>query len=63
MQHVFLERIDDAKEVFYMIYSVAFKHFTFQIVLHSDDKDSHLHGKKSISKHLPVLFYFYGTEI
>lgn len=46
MQHVFLERMDDSKDIFYMMYAVAFKHFTFQIILPSDDKDRHLHGKK-----------------
>lgn len=45
MQHVFLERIDDSKDIFYMMYAVAFKNFTFQIILPSDDRDSHLHEK------------------
>lgn len=46
MQHLFLERIDDSKDIFYMMYAIAFKHFTFQIILPSDDKDKHLNGKK-----------------
>lgn len=46
MQHIFLERVDDSKDIFYMMYTIAFKYFTFQIILPSKDKDKHLNGKK-----------------